>query len=199
WRRQPKLLRQGDFGFTRAVSLHSIKFELKREHRPGWLRHQRRTSAYPPSTIQPFDGTSTYSELGRYRPSTPTRFKQRYRGLALLLGQRTSFMHKTAPRKSELIPQSNFRGAVQPGPGLFCLRILISKRDAATLKQSPASQATAAGNPTRSCGWAGHRAAAAAPTACTGLPGSRTPSSPPSTWRRRHAAGSSAAARRFQR
>jgi hypothetical protein len=97
WRGQPKVFRQGDFGLTCTVSLDSIKFELKREHRSCWLRHQRRTSARPPSTIQTFDGTSTYSESGRYRPSTPTRFKQRYRGLALLLGQRTSSMHKAAP------------------------------------------------------------------------------------------------------
>src|SRR6478672_8863923 len=73
-RGQPQLFRKGAFGLTCAEPLHSIKFELKREHRSGWLSHQRRTSAYPPPTIQPLDGIPTYSESGRYRPITPTPF-----------------------------------------------------------------------------------------------------------------------------
>ncbi len=55
---------------TRAVSLHSIKLEVKREHRPCWLRQQRYTSARPPSNLQAFIGTSTYSEPGSLRRST---------------------------------------------------------------------------------------------------------------------------------
>jgi hypothetical protein len=56
-----------------------------RTHCPSAETEVRDTPSSNPDRT--FDGTSTYSESGRYRPSTPTRFKQRYRGRALLLGQ----------------------------------------------------------------------------------------------------------------
>ncbi len=99
--RQRRLARPGKYPFVLRT------LQISDARRSGYLRLS--AIAHTTVSIAPL----TCSESGCYRPSNPSNFKQRYRGLALLLRQRTSSTNRTAPRKPELISQSNLRGAVQ--------------------------------------------------------------------------------------